>query len=115
MVKELTDAAIDAHLAQAGKSPSPLSLMHLYPIDGAVRRVGRSDTAWSTRDATWCMVIAGIDADPLGGGPEEAFKADKRVNLPPGRYLLWNMSTPSERTEIEVADGQTLEVKIERQ
>jgi von Willebrand factor type A domain len=51
---------------------------------------------------------------PLGGGPEEAFKADKRVNLPPGKYLLWNISTPSERTEIEVADEQTLEVKIER-
>jgi VWA domain-containing protein len=51
---------------------------------------------------------------PSGGGPEEVFRADKRVNLPPGRYLLWNMSTPSERTKIEVADGQTLEVKIER-
>jgi Mg-chelatase subunit ChlD len=51
---------------------------------------------------------------PFGGGPEEVFKADKRVNLPSGRYLLWNMSTPSERTEIEVADGQTLELKIER-
>jgi hypothetical protein len=68
MVKELTDAAIDAHLAQASKSPSPLSLMHLYPIDGAVRRVGSSDTAWNTRDATWCMVIAGIDADPHKAG-----------------------------------------------
>lgn len=52
---------------------------------------------------------------PLGGGPEEVFKADKRVNLPPGRYLLWNMSNPSERTEVEVVDGQTLDVKIERQ
>ena len=52
---------------------------------------------------------------PLGGGPEEIFKADKTVNLPPGRYLLWNMSTPSERTQIGVADGQTLEVNIERQ
>jgi hypothetical protein len=51
---------------------------------------------------------------PHGGGPEEVFQADKRINLPPGRYLLWNMSTPSERTEIEVVDGQTLEVKIER-
>jgi len=51
---------------------------------------------------------------PLGGGPEEIFKADKTVNLPPGRYLLWNMSTPSERTQIGVADGQTLEVNIER-
>ena len=28
---------------------------------------------------------------PRGGGPEEAFKADKRVNLPPGRYPLWNI------------------------
>lgn len=52
---------------------------------------------------------------PLGGGREETFIADSRVNLPPGKYLLWNTATPSAKTEIEVADGQTLEVKIERQ
>ncbi len=39
-VKELSDAAIDAHIEHASRSPSELSLMHLYPIDGAVRRVG---------------------------------------------------------------------------
>jgi FAD/FMN-containing dehydrogenase len=60
-VKTLPDAAIEAHLAQAAKSPSELSLMHLYPIDGAVHRVGKNDTAWNCRDATWSMVIAGID------------------------------------------------------
>ena len=38
--------------------------MHLYPIDGAVHRVGKNETAWSARDATWSMVIAGIDPDP---------------------------------------------------
>jgi hypothetical protein len=38
--------------------------MHLYPIDGAVRRVGAQDTAWNCRDATWSMVIAGIDPSP---------------------------------------------------
>ncbi len=38
-VKELTNEAIEAHIAQAQKSPSTLSLVHLYPIDGAVRRV----------------------------------------------------------------------------
>ena len=38
--------------------------MHLYPIDGAVRRVAKDATAWSARDATWSMVIAGIDPDP---------------------------------------------------
>lgn len=63
-VKELSDAAIDAHIAQASKSPTELSLMHLYPIDGAVRRVAAGATAWSCRDATWSMVIAAIDPDP---------------------------------------------------
>ena len=63
-VKSLPDAAIDTHIAQAAKAPSELSLMHLYPIDGAVRRVPKDATAWNTRDATWSMVIAGIDPDP---------------------------------------------------
>ncbi len=62
-VKTLSDAAIEAHLAQAAKTPSELSLMHLYPIDGAIHRVGKGDTAWNCRDATWSMVIAGIDPD----------------------------------------------------
>ena len=65
---EYTDDAIDAHIAQAQKLPSTLSLMHLYPIDGAVRRVGKRDTAWNTRDATWSMVIAGIDPNPQKAG-----------------------------------------------
>ena len=38
--------------------------MHIYPIEGAVSRVPKEATAWNTRDATWSMVIAGIDADP---------------------------------------------------
>jgi FAD/FMN-containing dehydrogenase len=68
-VKELSDEAIDAHVEQAAKTPSELSLMHLYPIDGAVHRVGRHETAWSARDATWSMVIAGIDPNPQEAAP----------------------------------------------
>ena len=63
-VKELTDKAIDKHLEFAAQAPSELSLMHLYPIDGAVHHVRPNETAWSFRDATWSMVIAGIDPDP---------------------------------------------------
>jgi hypothetical protein len=63
-VKSLPDAAIDTHIAQAAVAPSELSLMHLYPIDGAVHRVPKDATAWNTRDARWSMVIAGISADP---------------------------------------------------
>jgi hypothetical protein len=68
-VKTLSDAAIDAHLEQAAKTPSELSLMHLYPIDGAVHRMGKDETAWNCRDATWSMVIAGIDPNPQKAGP----------------------------------------------
>ena len=51
-VKSLPDEAIDAHIAQAAKAPSDLSLMHLYPIDGAVRarRQGRDGLGRARRD-----------------------------------------------------------------
>ncbi|MGY8667080.1 FAD-binding oxidoreductase [Bradyrhizobium sp. UFLA05-109] len=68
-VKTLPDEAIDAHLAQAANTPSELSLMHLYPIDGAVHRIESGETAWNCRDATWSMVIAGIDPNPQKAGP----------------------------------------------
>ncbi|WP_292165035.1 FAD-binding oxidoreductase [Mesorhizobium sp.] len=68
-VKNLSDEAIDAHLEQAANTPSELSLMHLYPIDGAVHRIGKEETAWNCRDATWSMVIAGIDPNPQKAGP----------------------------------------------
>jgi hypothetical protein len=63
-VKELPDAAIDAHIAFAAKVPSAHCVMHLYPIDGAVHRQKRDATAWAHRDAAWSMAIAGIDPDP---------------------------------------------------
>src|SRR6185295_3365428 len=37
---------------------------HLYPIDGAVRRVAKDATPWGARDASFSMVIAGISPDP---------------------------------------------------
>ncbi len=63
-VRTLSDEAIETHIRQAAAAPSELSLMHLYPIDGAVRRVAKDATPWIARDATWSMVIAGIDHDP---------------------------------------------------
>lgn len=63
-VHSLPDEAIDTHIVQAAAAPSARSLMHLYPIDGAVRRVAKDATAWSVRDAMWSMVIAAIDPDP---------------------------------------------------
>ena len=65
-VKTLSDNAIQIHLEHAEKVPTPISAMHLYPIDGAVHRKGNSDTAWHCRDATWSMVIVGVGRDANG-------------------------------------------------
>lgn len=62
-VKELTDEAIERHIEHSAQLPTPFSTMHLYPINGAVHDVRSGDTAWSCRDATWSMVIVGVDPD----------------------------------------------------
>ena len=94
-VKSLPDEAIDTHIAQAAKAPSGLSLMHLYPIDGAVHRVPKDATAWTAREATWSMVITGIDSDPkqaeaLKTWGREYWKAVHPFNLE-GAYVNFMM------------------------
>lgn len=63
-VDDLTDEAIATHIEHGSNTPSELSLMHLYPIDGAVHDVAPDATAWGARRSRWSMVIAAIDADP---------------------------------------------------
>lgn len=67
-VKEIPDAAIDEHIKYAKALPTPLSQMHMYPIDGAAARVGADETAWANRDAKWGMVMVGVDPDPANSG-----------------------------------------------
>jgi len=62
-VKELSDDAIKKHVQHGSRLPSMFSTMHLYPINGAVHRVGAADTAWPRRDVTWAQVIVGVDPD----------------------------------------------------
>jgi hypothetical protein len=63
-VNELSDEAIRLHVQHGSELPTPLSTMHLYPINGAAHRVSGNATAWSYRDATWTEVIVGVDPDP---------------------------------------------------
>jgi len=62
-INELSDEAIAEHMKFA-EGPTLHSTMHLYPINGAAHRVGKNETAWSYREATWGMVIAGVDPEP---------------------------------------------------
>jgi hypothetical protein len=63
-VNELGDEAIALHIKHGSALPTLHSTMHLYPINGATRKVGNKDTPWSYRDATWSEVIVGVDPDP---------------------------------------------------
>jgi hypothetical protein len=62
--KDISDASIEVHLEYAEKLPTGHSTMHLYPINGAVQRVGSADTAFSYRDCLLAGVIVGVDPDP---------------------------------------------------
>jgi len=63
-VNELSDEAIALHIKHGSEVPSLHSTMHLYPINGAAHKVGKKDTPWGYRDATWSEVIVGVDPDP---------------------------------------------------
>jgi FAD/FMN-containing dehydrogenase len=63
-VKELTDDAIAAHGVHGPEVPVVNTTVHIYPIDGAVHRVGAADTAFAYRDANFATVIAGMWPDP---------------------------------------------------
>lgn len=62
-VEELTDEAIAIHAQHGSEVPNFMSLMHLYPLDGAVQDVGSDETAFNHRNVKFVHIIAGIDTD----------------------------------------------------
>jgi FAD/FMN-containing dehydrogenase len=63
-VKNLPPEAIKLHAEFANSLPTPLSTMHMYPINGAAAHVSKDATAWNYRDCNYACVIVGIDPDP---------------------------------------------------
>jgi hypothetical protein len=109
-VKTLPDEAIDAHIAQAAQAPTPFCLMHLYPIDGAVRRVGKNATPWGARDASWSMVIAGIspdakDAEALKRWGRGYWNALHRFNMEGGYINFMDVDEADNRVEASYGDN----------
>jgi len=64
-VKDLSDEAIAKHVTFAKDLPTMHSTMHLYPVNGKSSHVNNKDTTWNYRNATWAMVIVGVDPDPV--------------------------------------------------
>ncbi len=63
-VPKLTDEAIVIHAEYGPKIASLQSTMHLYPLSGAIQRVGKNETAFNYRDMEFVHNIVAIDADP---------------------------------------------------
>ncbi len=61
--RELSDAAIAVHEGFGPRVPNVPSLMHLYPLTGAVQDVGADETAFSHRDVQFVHIIAGMDPE----------------------------------------------------
>jgi FAD/FMN-containing dehydrogenase len=100
-VKEIPDAAIEAHVKFGAEMPTWQSTMHLYPIDGAVHDVDSADTAWAYRDARWATVYAGVDKDPANAEKIKRWTVDYFEALHPysagGAYVNMMMDEGQER------------------
>ena len=108
-VNELSDAAIARHVEFGSHLPTLLSTMHLYPVNGAASRVGRNDTAWSYRDATWGAVIAGIDPDPANAAKVSDWAVDYWEAQHPysagGAYVNMMMEEGQQRVQAAYRDN----------
>jgi FAD/FMN-containing dehydrogenase len=81
--------------------PTMHSTMHLYPVNGAARKVGKDETAWSYRDAQWSQVIVGVDPDPAQKDKITAWARDYYDALHPhgagGAYVNFMMEEGDDR------------------
>lgn len=101
-VSEISDDAIEEH-RRFSIIPTPLSTMHLYPVDGAAHEVGSDETAWNKRDAQWSMVIVGVDPDPENTDKIKTWARDYWEAVHPhtlgGSYINFMMEEGQDRVE----------------
>ena len=92
--------------------------MHLYPINGAVHRVSRDGTPFFYRDATWSMVIAGIDSDPANNERITKWAKSYWEALHPfsagGAYVNFMMEEGQSRVEATYRDNYKRLSEIKR-
>ena len=63
-LKRLTDEIIDIVVSAFAQAPTPLCVLVLEPLGGALRRVPESETAFTLRDGDYNLAIIGRWADP---------------------------------------------------
>ena len=90
--------------------------LHLYPINGAVHRVGSHDTAFSYRDAGWAEVIVGVDPDPANAERIKDWTIAYWEALHPysagGAYVNFMMDEGQERVQATYRDNYERLAKV---
>jgi len=108
-VNELNEEAINLHAHYGRELPTLLSTMHLYPINGAASRIDKKETPWNYRDATWAMVIAGIDPDPANNEKITKWAKEYWEALHPysagGAYVNFMMEEGEDRVKATYGDN----------
>jgi hypothetical protein len=108
-VNELSDEAIALYVKYGTEIPTMHSTIHLYPINGAAHRVGKNDTPWSYRDATWAQVIVGVDPDPANNDTIIAWAKESWDALHPysagGAYVNFMMDEGQDRIKATYRDN----------
>ena len=115
-VNELSDEAIALHAENGSRLPTAHSTMHLYPIDGAAHEIGKSDTAFSYRDARYAEVIVGVDPDPANNEKITSWTKDYWSAVHPfsagGAYVNFMMEEGHDRVRDSYRDNYDRLVEI---
>jgi FAD binding domain/Berberine and berberine like len=115
---DLSDEAIARHAEHGPRIPTMLSTMHLYPVNGAPQRVGKTDTAYSFREALFAEVIVGVDPDPANADKITTWCKDYWEALHPysagGAYVNFMMDEGQERVQASFRDNYARLVEIKK-
>ena len=108
---ELSASAMDLHLEHFAQSPSIHSAVHIYPVNGAAHRLGRTDTAWNYREANFAQVIVGVDPDPANRGVitdwSKAYWQALHPHSAGGAYVNMMMDEGQERVQAAYRENYT--------
>jgi FAD/FMN-containing dehydrogenase len=117
-MRTLSAEAIGEYVKHAATLPTMQSALHLYPINGAARRVKRRATAWWHRDANWTEVIVGVDPDPAKKEEISAWAKEYWNALHPyssgGAYVNFMMEEGEERIRATYGKNYTRLAKIKK-
>jgi FAD/FMN-containing dehydrogenase len=117
-VRELSDAAIEQHLAFGPRVPTVNSTVHIYPINGACHEVASEATAFAYREANFAPVIAGMWPDPSQNAANIAWVRDYYAATAPlseeGGYINFMAGDDQDRIRANYRGNYARLVEVKR-